>query len=211
MTAYRTVALEKWNRQAQYHFFKDYDNPFFNLTASIDVTDLWHFSKDRQRSFFLTNLFCSIKVANEIEEFRYRRRPEDEVICYHVIHCGSTILYDDNTFGFCYFEFMDDLDIFYEKGLQQIALQKQTRGLDPKNSEDNLIHYSTIPWVNFTSVQHARRFGILDTIPKITFGKYAERDGRFYLPLSVEVNHSMMDGYHVGLYFERFQALLSSF
>lgn len=211
MKTYRELDVTNWNRRTQYDFFKSYDNPFFNITASVDVTKLLQFSKAQGLPFLLTNLFCSLKIANEIEAFRYRSPKDGSVICYDLIHGGSTILYDDNTFGFCYFDYVDDLETFCKDGMERIEMQKQTKGFDPKGNEDNLIHYSTLPWVAFSAVTHARKFGQLDTIPKITFGKYVENTGQYQMPMSVEVNHSMMDGYHVGLYFEKFQALLNTF
>ncbi|MDX1943583.1 MAG: chloramphenicol acetyltransferase [Saprospiraceae bacterium] len=211
MKTHQEIDLINWNRRAQYEFFKSYDNPFFNITASVDITDLLRFSRAQGLSFFLANLFCSLKTANEIEAFRYRSPKDDSVICYDIIHGGSTILYDDNTFGFCYFEYVNDIEIFCKEGTKRIEAQKQNKGLDPKSNEDNLIHYSTLPWISFTGVTHARKFGQLDTIPKIAFGKYVENAGYYQMPMSVEVNHSMMDGYYVGLYFEKFQALLHSF
>ncbi len=211
MAGYTKVDIENWNRKAQYHFFKNYDNPFFNITANVEVTKLIHFAKANDVSFFLAALFCSLKIANTIDVFRYRSTAHDEVLCYDVIHAGSTILYDDNTFGFCYYEYVDDLKLFCEKGAKRIATQKKQKGLDPKTNDNNLIHYSAIPWISFTGLQHARRFGGVDTIPKITFGKYFVENNNIRMPLSVEVNHSMMDGYHVGRYFEELQLLLDHF
>ena len=32
--------VENWNRKNQFNFFKEYEDPFFNLTANVDVTNL---------------------------------------------------------------------------------------------------------------------------------------------------------------------------
>ena len=44
----------------------------------------------------------------------------------------------------------------------------------------------------------------------MVFGKMFEDGGRRKLPFSVEVHHALMDGYHVGKYFELFQQKLDS-
>jgi len=62
-----------------------------------------------------------------------------------------------------------------------------------------------IPCIEITGVQHARRTSRTATIPKIVFGKNFESNDRSQMPVSVDVNHDMMDGYHVGKYFELFQ------
>ncbi|MEA3288025.1 MAG: CatA-like O-acetyltransferase [Candidatus Marinimicrobia bacterium] len=50
-----------------------------------------------------------------------------------------------------------------------------------------------------------RNYGTDDSVPKIVFGKHEKRDGRVLMPISVEVHHSLLDGFHVGLYFKGFQ------
>ena len=168
---YKEVDLNKWNRKSQFDFFKDYDIPFFNITANVDVTNLHLFCKNRDLPFFLSSLFYSTKAINEIEEFRYRIK-EDGVICYDKIDAGSTILMDDNTFSFCYFKYIDDVQQFIKAGNKELEILKKKKGLDPKLNADNLIHYSSIPWISFTSIQHARKFRTGDSIPKLVFGKY---------------------------------------
>jgi chloramphenicol O-acetyltransferase len=54
-------------------------------------------------------------------------------------------------------------------------------------------------------VTNARRSLAEDSVPKIIFGKYEVEGGRVRLPVSVEVHHALMDGVHVGRYFERLQ------
>ncbi|HTD92472.1 MAG TPA: CatA-like O-acetyltransferase, partial [Chitinophagaceae bacterium] len=69
-------------------------------------------------------------------------------------------------------------------------------------------HYSSIPWLNFTSLSHARAFGFGDSIPKISFGKMSVNGDRRTMPVSLHVHHGLMDGYEVGQFVDKFQALL---
>ncbi|WP_321480341.1 CatA-like O-acetyltransferase [uncultured Bacteroides sp.] len=46
-------------------------------------------------------------------------------------------------------------------------------------------------------------FGINDCVPKISVGKYFSVEKQILLPVSITVNHSLMDGYHIGLFVER--------
>jgi cytochrome d ubiquinol oxidase subunit II len=70
---------------------------------------------------------------------------------------------------------------------------------------DDLVYHSVIPWVSFTSISHARDSRRQSGIPKVTFGKYREAGGRVLMPVSVEVHHALMDGLHVGRFFERLE------
>ncbi|MCB9082311.1 MAG: chloramphenicol acetyltransferase [Lewinellaceae bacterium] len=200
-----TLNLDTWNRRETYYFFRDYDDPFFNITAEVDTTALTAFCKTEQVSFFLASLYLSIRAANAMEPFRYRIRGE-EVICHEHIHGGSTILYPDNTFGFCYFPYRESGSLFCQEGEQLLAAQRASRSFDPRNQADDLIYYSVIPWISFTAFKHARKSRRDDSIPRIVFGKKQRRGRREWMPVSVEVNHALLDGYHVGQYFSLLQA-----
>lgn len=204
---YQLLDLENWNRKATFHFFRNYDDPFFNITANLDVTGLYDYCKKQSLSYSLACLYFSLKTANELEAFRLRLF-NGEVVVFDTIHAGTTILHDDDTFSFAYFDMQPDIETFISEGRQKIETQKQSKKLKPRDKDLDMIHYSTIPWISFTGIKHARRFGPMDTIPKIVFGKIFEENGRRKMPLSVEVNHAMMDGLHVGRYFEKFQETL---
>lgn len=45
-----------------------------------------------------------------------------------------------------------------------------------------------------------------DNIPRITWGRYGEENGRKKLGMSVEVNHRFIDGLHLGKFYEKLQA-----
>jgi len=83
--------LKKWNRKELFYFFKEYEQPFFNICADVDVTSLVKFTKERNISFFKSSLYLSLKTANEIEPFRYRIRA-NKLIVAEVIDGGSTVL-----------------------------------------------------------------------------------------------------------------------
>ena len=201
--------LESWPRRAHYELFRAYDNPWFNLCADVDVTALHAWSRSEGRpSFFAASLWCSLAAANEIEELRYRIQGEG-VIVHPVIHGGSTVLVPDGTFRFAYYDFDANLNRFAEHVAGVLERVKIESGpLDPQDDRDDLIHYSVIPWVSFTSFSHARRWGTDDAIPKIVFGKHREAGGRRLMPVSVEVHHALVDGLHVGRFYEAFQRRL---
>ena len=202
----KKLDINTWNRKSHFDFFKDFHDPFFNITANVDVTKLYHFTKKNNLSFFLTSLFLSTKAINEIENFRYRIRG-NEVIIHDKIDPGSTYLYDDNTFGFIYFNYVDDLFLFHENGKKEIKRWKNIKDMKGRDGTDDEIHYSIIPWTSFTSFKNASNYKKDDSIPIVVFGKYFKENGKVLMPVSVEVHHSLMDGYHVGKYFDLFHEL----
>lgn len=191
-----------WNRQQQFEFFKDYEIPFFNITAMVNVRPLLTRCRETKHSFFTACLFAAIKAANEVVEFRYRLRG-DHVLIHDVIHVGSTVLNENDTFSFVYFDYDPDFAVFEKNARIALELNRQKKGLlEPRNDQDDLIHFSVVPWIHFTSVTHAMKFRTGDSIPKMVFGKYQPEGSQSLMPVSVQVHHSLMDALHVARFFD---------
>jgi len=205
----KKLDVENWNREEHFHFFKKYDNPFFNICTEVEVTQLYHLSKKEGFSFFIATLFASTKAANLVEQFRYRIK-DAGVIIYDIIHAGSTVLNEDETFGFGYFDYSLSFNEFNE--VAKKVLQKMSKideNFEPRDNQDNLIHYSVLPWISFSGLSHPRKFNTDDSIPKIVFGKYSKKDDKLMMPISIDVHHSLVDGFHVAKYLDTFQKLLN--
>ena len=69
----------------------------------------------------------------------------------------------------------------------------------------DIINYTSVPWVEYTGFIRTIIHNGVDNAPKMSFGKYFERDGKIWMPLSSQTHHGLMDGYHVGLFYERLQ------
>lgn len=206
---FRKIDIAKWKRRRVYEFFTSYEDPFFNMTAQVDVTALFSYCKETDLSFSLSTLFCSQKAANGIDEFRTRLL-EDDVVIFDRIEATQTILLEDETFAFCYFAECDDLAEFNRKGREAVNKYSKLNTFDVESDRIDLIYYSVIPWISFTSFKHASRFERTQTVPRIVFGKVYDDSGHLLMPVSVEVNHMMMDGLHVGRYMESFQKTIDT-
>ena len=123
---FREIELEKWKRKSTFVYFRNFENPFFNLTAPLDVTNLYQFCKIHKLSFSIACLFYSVQTANEIPEFRLRLIGE-KLVEFDKIHVTQTILNDDETFSFCYFELKDNVFEFNEVGKQSVEKYKQLK------------------------------------------------------------------------------------
>jgi len=198
---YKTLDLTTCHRKSTYDFFSTFEEPFFNISANVDVTNLYQRCKAEGNSFFLASLHASQAVVNELEAFRLRI-VEDEVRCHDLVHFGSTVLYEDKSFGFCYFEYIREQAAFLADANQRLRDFRSAKSFDPKLSDIHMVHYSVIPWIAFTSFKHARQVRPNDSIPKIVFGKRHQVGDKQMMPISVEVNHALMDGFHVGKYFQ---------
>ncbi|SHI46446.1 chloramphenicol acetyltransferase [Aquimarina spongiae] len=206
----KVIDLDQWNRKEHFEFFNGFDEPFFGITTTVDFTKGYQKIKDFGYPYFLFYLHKSLQAANAIEPFRYRIE-ENQVVVYDVIHASPTIGREDHTFGFSFLEYIKDFDRFVEMAKLEITEVQNSKGLRHIDSTKRMdtIHYSSIPWYNFTGLTHARHFEYKDSVPKISFGKYTKKHGEMILPIAVNVHHGLMDGYHLGEYLEEFQRLLN--
>lgn len=205
----KQIDLETWVRKDHYTFFSPFEEPFFGFTVKIDCTDAYAFSKANGYSFFLYSLHKSLIAVNQIEEFRCRIL-QGEVWQYDVVHASPTINRPDGTFGYAYFDFEKDFEPFAVKAKKEIEKVQQSKGLITSVTGDNIIHYSFIPWIDFTGLSHARAFRHGDSIPKICFGKMTEENGRRIMPMSVHSHHGLMDGYHIGRYIDLLTQIMAT-
>lgn len=200
--------LDNWNRKEHFLFFKQMQEPFFGVTVPIDCTNAYAKAKELGVSFFTYYLHKTLAAVNTIEPFRYRII-NDEVYIFDRVDVSATILREDKTFGFSYMEYDEDLNEFAQITKTEIARIQNTTGLITREFPENLIHFSAVPWVNFTSYSHARSFTFPDSCPKVSFGKMMDENGKKTMQMAVHVHHGLMDGYQVGLFISRFEELMS--
>ncbi len=207
---YKYLDIETWDRKEHYRFFSQCDEPFFGIVADVDVTDGYRFCKENEIPFFLFYHFKAIIAVNRIEEFKYRI-VDSKILIYNTINVTTTISRPDNTFAFTFIRFTNSFKEFRESAMKETDRIKASSGLGANNdtAAPDVIHFSTVPWISFTGVTHARNFKYHDSIPKITFGKYYHKNERLMMPVSVNVHHGLMDGYHVGKYLKLFEQLVN--
>ena len=206
---YHVVDIDTWERKTTYEFFLDYEDPFFNITANLDVTRLYRFCKDNGLAFSLGALFLSLQAANEIREFRLRLL-NGQVLEFDRVEATQTILNDDETFSFCYFESKNDIHEFDRAGKAAREKYKLLKTFDVETDRIDLIYYSAIPWVSFTSFKHASRHDNRQSVPRMVFGKMFDEGPLKKMPFSIEVHHALVDGIHVGRFFKLYQEKIDS-
>ncbi|RZJ31535.1 MAG: chloramphenicol acetyltransferase [Flavobacterium sp.] len=205
----KVVDIQKWNRKEHFEFFSKMASPYFGIVTEVDCTIAYDVAKRNNRSFFASYLFKSTAAVNAVEELKYRI-VDGEVVAFDTIHTGSTIGREDGTFGIIFVHATDDFAAFNSDLQQEIQQVKNSSGLR-LNGDDvkkDLVRYSTIPWNSFTGLLHPTNLDRTESVPKITFGKFSVRDGRKFLPVSIEAHHGLVDGFHLAKYLAEFQRLL---
>jgi len=205
----KIVDIENWERKKHFNYFKQLDYPHFNICGNVDITEFYRYIKENKNPFFISMLYVVTKIANSIKEFRYRIR-EDKVIEHEIINPAFTVMNSNEVFGFCTVKFIEEFKEFIINTSNEIEIAKNNISIEDESGRDDFIYTTSIPWVSFTSITHPIQMSPVDTIPRIAWGKYFEENGKIKLPLSVQVNHSMADGVHVGRYFNAIQEILDN-
>jgi chloramphenicol O-acetyltransferase type A len=207
----RYIDVETWNRREYFTAYVGRDFPYINLTADIDVTGLVSFCKKSDLSSYLALIHTAHHTASRIENFHYRT-VDGRPVAFDEM--GVTFTYrpeDAELFVNVIVPFAEDLREFHAIAREAAEWQGSDPGFAGFAGRSDLIYYSAIPWVRYTHLIRTINHLGVDTAPKVSWGKYFEQGGRMLVPFSVQVHHGMMDGYHVGLYYEAIQSALDTF
>ncbi len=206
--------LSSWPRRSAFDFFRGFSKPHFSVCTRVDVTALKPaLAQLGLGSITLACHFIALQLANRVEPFRYRMRQE-RVTVLDTVHGSTTVLRADQSFGFAYLEHAPNFAAFVVQGAAALdAARHGQQDFSPRVDDDALIHFTTLPWMHFTSFTHARDGAFEDAIPKIAFGRIDTQvtgpQAQRWMPLSLEVHHALMDGLHAGQFVQGFEAALA--
>jgi chloramphenicol O-acetyltransferase type A len=209
----KEIDLANWKRRGHYDFFHRMDYPQYNICMNIDVTNFLRFTRENELSFYYAMIFASTTVLNQIENFKYRIR-DDKVVLHDVIHPSFTDMDkngDDDLFKMVTVDLTDDIATFVRSTKE--TSENQTAYFAPEKlvGRDDLTYITCLPWISFTHISHTISLNNNDSVPRLSWGKYFQQGEKTLLPFSVQVNHALVDGLHVGEYIEQLQKYIDSF
>lgn len=202
------IDIDVWKRKEHFLFFHGMDYPQYNICFNLDITGLLKSMKHKRLPFNYTMMYLSTLSANEVEEFRYRIR-NSKVILHEMLHPSFTYLDGKSEyFKFVTVDMKDSLKEFVEEVRYKSSRQETFFGLEELSGRDDLIFYTSIPWISFTHLSHTININKDDAIPRISWGKYFEDRDKVLLPYSVQANHAFVDGIHIARYKEKLEVLM---
>jgi chloramphenicol O-acetyltransferase type A len=207
----RIISLTDPHQKKHFEYFRTMNHPHFNICANIDITSFVGQVKFSEYSFTVSMVYVLSRIANELSPFRRRLR-EETIVEHEVVHPSFTIQPEHSSvFSFCKVPFQPDFEAFCSDATRMIEMRKKEPSFEDDLDKDTYIFLSAIPWISFTSVQHAMNYHPHDSAPRITWGKYFKEGSGIKMPLSVSVHHALADGRHVGAYFEQVEQLMQDF
>jgi chloramphenicol O-acetyltransferase type A len=203
----RVIDLETWARREHFEFYRAYDHPHFGMCANVDVTAFYPAVKRHGVSFTVATVYVIARAANAVPEFRYRIR-EGEVVEHEVAHPGTTILVNEDQFTFAMFAYAEDFSVFAAHAEAVIAYVQEHPSLDVDAGRDDWLFMTPIPWVSFTSFMHPMHLQPPHSVPLFAWGKFFGDGERLMMPLQAQGHHALMDGLHMGRFYQNVQEIL---
>jgi chloramphenicol O-acetyltransferase type A len=144
-----------------------------------------------------------MKSLNDLDHFKYRL-VNGKVIKNDGLNGSYTVLNQDNLFNYTCFQFKNDRDDFIQESLAAKAISSSSRELlntaieETKNDSKDYVYITSLPWFDFTSIQHpVYQFKSAD-VPSIAWGKFHQIDNqKIRMPFSIQVHHGFVDGIHI--------------
>jgi chloramphenicol O-acetyltransferase type A len=198
----RYIDMQTWSRRQHFQLFSAFDHPHFGMCANVDLTAFHPAVKQRGHSISVAIVYLIARAANEIPEFRYRIRA-GAVVEHEIVHPSTTILTGENVFSFCTFDYTADFPTFAARATEQIALVQEQPTVEDDVGRDDLLYMTAIPWVSFTSFMHPLHLQPVDSVPRFAWGKFFAEGESLKMPLGVQAHHALMDGLHVGRFYEK--------
>lgn len=202
---FKIMDIENWERKEHYYHYSNITQCTYGITIKLEVSNIIRDSL----KFYPTMIYCIAKTANSLKEFRMSF--EDSKLGYYDIINPSYTLFnkDTKTFSSIYTEYNEDFHLFYKNCLEDMRNYSNSKSFFPKPANiKNLFHISSIPWVSFEGfcLNIHQSFDYL--LPIFTMGKYYQNGNQIFLPLAIQVNHRVCDGYHLGLFVNHLQNYL---
>ena len=200
------IDMETYPRKSHFEYFSSLAYPYVGFTANVDVTNPIRFAKEKGGSTFHAILYVAMQAANSVPELRQRVQ-DGKIVEFDFCNVGYTVALEDKTFCNCYTEGRMSIEEFFADARARHEEAKNHPGFaNPDEDETGLIFTSCIPWLAFTQCIQPAPIPA-DYNPRIVFGKYMKEGDRTLMPLHIQCNHALVDGYHLGEFYRIFQEL----
>lgn len=204
----RDIDMNTWPRREIYDFFSPISNPFYSVTFTLDVTNLYRCVKERELSFYYALVYLCTQAVNRVEAFLYTIE-DGKVRIYDKRQPSFTDLEKDSElFRMVFVPCEGSLDEFCRAA--KAKSESQHFFFDPTAETNDLIYFSCLPWMDVTGLTNERNLDPDDAIPRMAWGKYIDVDGRKQLHISLEINHRLIDGIHLGRFNEELCRLIEA-
>jgi len=202
-----------WQREKTFNHFINDVPCTYSMCVTLDITNFLSTLKLYHFKLFPSILYGLSSIVNKHKEFRMGFNDDSELGYYDISYpCYAVFHQESESFSNVWTEYKDNFQIFHSKYLKDIqkygnAKEENTQIIE----QTNLFHVSCIPWVSFTSFSLNLQKGYNYLPPIFTVGKFYELSDKILLPLALQVNHAVCDGFHAARFVNELQDWINNF
>lgn len=190
-------------RRDRFEFFNAFESPLLNLTFRQEVPNFLGACKDKGIPPFHFFLYCVYRALEPLKNFRYRFY-QGQVICIEQFIASYTVTDKNGNLNFTRFQDHPDLYEFIRRSLEAKVIAENTEDLGNTGHDlgeravKDYVFITSIPWLDFTAIQHpVFKFKGAD-IPSIAWGRFkVTSPDKIEMPFSVQAHHGFVDGIHI--------------
>ncbi len=200
--------IDEWKRCDVYKFYRNYANPYAQVTSEVNFKGLVDIARVKKISFYGIMSYLVLRTLDSIEDFHIVF-DNDQIYRYDKIDAYFTTLDSEHQIWFSDRLRLSDFENFifdFEKKKHDAEMHIKKR---EKNKENNVVYLTCVPWIKISSILNP--YNEFDSIPRICWGKYYMNDDAYSINISIQFNHAFVDGWHIGQFFNVLQANIAEF
>ncbi len=199
---FNIINMDNWDRKECFEHYYNNAKCTYSLTVDMDITNLYKYIKKHNLRLYPTFTWIVTKALNNHEEFKMAFNAEGKLgyfdfisPCYSVLNEKTKVMSDLFT------EYTDDFNEFYKAMVNDLEMYKRDTKYTTAFAE-NFYIVSSVPWITYSSFNVNNETNMPMLFPMVTWGKYYEKDEKIFMPVSLQVHHSIADGYHCSLFYD---------
>lgn len=209
---FEVIDFASWPRKPHFEHYDTSLNCSFSLTASVDVAHLKRVVDSRGLKLYPVFIYIVTKAVNMQRELRTGRDASGALGYYGRVSAQYLIFHDDtSTFTSCYTEYDESFSRFYESIVADMQRYRSCYDFAAVEAPANSFPVSCLPWISYSGFNLNLPLNLRYYAPIITWGKYEDVGGKLQMPITVQINHAVADGYHVAMFFKNVQQICVSF
>lgn len=203
---FQLIDPTSWKRKEYFEHYFSHVPCTYSMTVKLDITGL----KNSQKKLYPSLLYALATLVNQHEEFRMATNEGGQIgIFSEMMPCYTVFHKDTETFSNIWTEYCNDYSAFCDRYTEDLSRYGSVERIMAKpNPPANTFPVSIVPWTTFEGFNLNLQNGYDYLLPIFTFGKYYEENGKYYIPLSVQVHHAVCDGFHTCRFINELQELI---
>ena len=205
---YEVIDMASWPRREYFEHYLNTVPCTYSMTVKLDITNL----RQKKAKLYPPLLWLLTGAVDRHEQFRMAFRPGGELVRYAHMEPSYTVFHKEtHTFSNLWTEYSADYAEFQRRYEEDLRRYGEIEAFTAKpDVPENCFTVSMLPWASFEGF-NLNTMGFRYLIPIFTLGKYYEDRGRVYMPLAVQVHHSVCDGYHTCAFVDDLQDSIEHF